>query len=59
MTTVTTPTESVALDCRRRARVGVGPCRMARVALKGLWIGPRCCARLPASGNAKPQAYWL
>ena len=42
----TTPTERVDLDRSRCARAGVGPCRMARIALKGCGL-PRSCARLP------------
>ena len=42
-TTTTTATERVVLDRSRRARAGVGPCDMARIALKGCGL-PRCCA---------------
>jgi hypothetical protein len=45
-TTTTTDPVRVDLDRSRCARVGVGPCRMARIALNGCGL-PRCCARLP------------
>ena len=54
-TTTTTTTARVDLDRSRCARVGVGPCRMARIALKG--CGPRSCAG--CLRNAKPRTYWL
>jgi hypothetical protein len=44
--TTTTATARVDLDHGRCARAGVGPCRMARIVLKGCGL-PRCCARLP------------
>ena len=54
MTTATTPTERVDLDCHRRAPVGVGPCRMARIVRRTV----DCRAAVPAClRNAKPRTY--
>jgi hypothetical protein len=47
------PCHSTRLSGRSRcARVGVGPCRMARVVLKKRGIEPRCCTQLPQEGQS-------